>query len=148
MFVATETWRKTAPLYNFTEFQVLKRKIPESFECTWQWQKPQQHDLHTSPLHITVCFFPIVYSLHFSHVLSYLNLIRRPLKGFVAKDTDLGVSQGYNCLLFAHTRGRETDWSGKRLGFPLHPACPVLTAPPASFHSGHSLPPEKKNIMV
>lgn len=36
------------------------------------------------------------------------NSIRCRVKGFVAKDTDLGVSLGYNCLLFAHTRGWES----------------------------------------
>lgn len=69
------------------------------------------------------------------------------MKGFVAKDTDLGVSQGYNCLLFAHTRGLETDWSGKRLGSPLHPGCPELTAPPVAFSFPKwTLPSSRKTL--
>lgn len=65
----------------------------------------------------------------------------------MAKDTDLGVSQGYNCLLFAHTRGLETDWSGKRLGSPLHPGCPELTAPPVSFSFPKwTLPSSRKTL--
>lgn len=65
----------------------------------------------------------------------------------MAKDTDLGVSQGYNCLLFAHTRGLETDWSGKRLGSPLHPGRPELTAPPVSFSFPKwTLPSSRKTL--
>lgn len=96
-----------------TAFVVEFRHIPEhepwmkgaqwaaSSQCTWRRQRPQQYPLTLVPL-ISHCTFLLLFSLHFSHVLSYMISLepdKKPSGGFCSWGHRPGSVSGLQLLI-------------------------------------------------